>query len=107
MFARLQNILYCFLCCFVAKWDKGDIEMKKLHIVFCFLAVAMTLTAIVTALVLFVNTAGDPYTGFPAWAAFYIVGIYYAIGLAILVVAWLCSWLVFRYMTCKKNKKVL
>ena len=81
--------------------------MKKLHVVFCFLAVAMTFAATIIALVLFIKTLDDPYTSFPAWAAFYIVGIYYAIGLAVLGVAWLCAWLVLRHMTCKNNKKTL
>ena len=80
--------------------------MKKLHLTFVVLFGAMTVAATAIALVLFVKTANDPYTRFPAWASFCVIGIYYAIGVALLGVAWLFVWLL-RRKACKNNKKAL
>lgn len=81
--------------------------MKKLHLSFGIIVGIMTLVAIVVALVMFVNNIGNTNTSFPAWTAFIIVGIYYAIGLAVLFVIWLVTWLILRHRTCKKQNTVL
>ena len=81
--------------------------MKKLHLTFGIIAAVMTLVAVVIAFVLFVGTVNDPYTSFPAWAAFAVVGMYYAIGLAVLGIAWLSVWLILRHRTCENREKVL
>lgn len=77
-------------------------QMKKLHLFFGIIAGVLTLAAIVVAFILFVRTIVDAYTSFPAWAPVALVGIYYAIGLCILGVAWFCTWLILRYRACKK-----
>ena len=79
--------------------------MKKLHLVFGILASIMTFAATTVALILFVGIVNDPYTGFPAWAIFAIVGIYYAIGLAVLGFTWLITWLGLLNKACKNEKK--
>lgn len=81
--------------------------MKKLHLAFGILSGIMTLAAIAIALILFVNTVGSPYTSFPRWAPFAIVGIYYAIGLAVEGIVWLIAWLILRCKTCKKQNQLL
>lgn len=81
--------------------------MKKLHLTFGIFTGIITFIATVIALVLFVNIGRDPYTNLPGWAAFVIVGIYYAIGLAVEGIAWVTAWLIVRYKTCKKQNKLL
>lgn len=77
--------------------------MKKLHLAFGIIAGILTLAAIVIAFTLFGRTIGDADTSFPAWAAFALVGIYYAIGLCVLGIVWLGAWLILRHGTCKKQ----
>lgn len=76
--------------------------MKKLHLFFGIIAGVLTLAAIVVAFILFVRTIVDTYTSFPVWTPFALVGIYYAIGLCVLSVAWFCAWLILRHRACKK-----
>lgn len=81
--------------------------MKKLHLVFGILIAVLTLIAFTIALVLSVRVANDPYTGFPTWAAFAVIGIYYAIGLAVLGILWLGVWLIIRHRACKNRGEML
>ena len=81
--------------------------MKKLHLIFGILICIMTIVAITFAIVMFVRTANDTYTSFPAWAVFVIVGIYYSIVLVVLGTVWLVLWLIMRRKICENRESVL
>ena len=76
--------------------------MKKLHLTFGIIAAIITIAAIVVAIIMYAGSVGNTDTSFPAWTAFVLVGIYYAIGIAVLGALWLIAWLIFRRRTCKK-----
>ena len=76
--------------------------MKKLHLTFVIIAAILTLTATVVAIIMYAGAVGNTDTSFPAWTAFVLVGIYYAMGIAALGIVWLTVWLILRRRTCKK-----
>ncbi len=85
--------------------------MKKLHLSFAIIAAIITLAALIAAIIYYVIILKATYASIPPEAAFEIVGIFYALALAALLVLWLISWLIawliLRRRACKKQNSVL
>ena len=79
--------------------------MKKLHLTIGIIAVIYTLVALTVAIIFFIGTVNDPYTSFPVWAPFAVIGMYYAIGLVVLGAVWLILWLTLRHVIAKTEKE--
>ncbi|MDE5547620.1 MAG: hypothetical protein K2J30_01280 [Clostridia bacterium] len=81
--------------------------MKKLHLAFGIIAAVITLAALVFAIIYYVRILRSPLSSIPPEAAFEIVGIFYALALAVWGIAWLTAWLILRRRACKKQSGVL
>ena len=81
--------------------------MKKIHLFFGILSAVILMAAAVHTAVMYVSLVNaQPFTGLPPEAAFFIVGVPYAIGLAVLWLVWLAVWLI-RRRSCKKNTDMI
>lgn len=82
--------------------------MKKLHLAFGLAALTVLFVGLIHGGIAWIvaETTWDPMmTSLPTWAAFVLPILFYSLGVLVILLAWLITWLIVRGVSNKRLQK--